>query len=209
MADLAARVRRALNASLGSSADAQAVIDILNSIDVLSGQNLTADIDELNKLDGATVTTAEINTLDLSAVGAIVKVKKLSISSTPDGTEEDTGWDLPAKCMILPNIYVDVTTAESTGTDKTMDVGTLSSDSGDADGFLDGVSCASTGLVKGTLASGGQTLGALLRVDESGGGVLVPEPCIAPGSVSVTYTAKDTDWAEFRGAIYIPYIEIG
>jgi hypothetical protein len=109
---------------------------------------------------------------------------------------------------VVLGVWVEVTTAEATGTTKLLDVGTLSTDSGDADGFLDGVSCATAGMVKGTLLSSGQTVGALLRVDESGGGVLVPEPSVACGGKTVTYTASAANWAEFRGKICILYLDM-
>lgn len=141
-----------------------------------------------------------------------VQVKKITISSTPTGSEQDTGWDLPTKAVVL-DVFVEVTTVEATGTTKTLDVGILSSETGgDADGFLDGVSVASTtGVKKGTLVSTGQTKGALLRADESGGGVLVPEFHVA-GSItgkSISYTAGSNDFAEFRGHIWVLYLDLG
>jgi hypothetical protein len=177
-------------------------LDASNNVDVTGTLQLNAA--------SVTATASEINTqADLSANGGLVKVRKISITATPDGTEQDTAWDLPAKSVVL-GVWVDVTTAEATGTTKTLDVGLKSGESGgDADGFLDGVSVASQGVVKGTLASGGQTLGAFLRVDEGGTGELVPEPAVTPTAVSVTYTAGANDFAEFRGDIYIVYMEIG
>jgi len=169
----------------------------------------TSTTAELNILDGATVTAAELNELDLSAVGAVTKWKKINVTFAAGTGENDTGWDLPAiGSAIILGVFVNVNTAEATGATKTVDIGTLSTDSGDADGFLDGVDVSSTGLVKGTLASGGQTLGAYLRVDESGGGVLVPEPSVAYGSVSVTWTPGSADFAELDMDILINYVEI-
>ena len=136
-----------------------------------------------------------------------IKIKQLPIESTPDGTEQSTGCVLPTKAAVL-NVLLDVRIAEATGTTKTIDVGTDGSGSNDPNGYLAAVSAAATGLVKGTLLSSGQTLGALLAVDESGAGILVPEMDIASGGETITYTAGDTDWAEFRGDIYIMYVEI-
>ena len=141
--------------------------------------------------------------------GSSLRVKRLDIVATPTGAEQDTGWDLPAKSLVL-DVWIDVTTAEATGTTKTLDVGLLSSESGgDADGFLDGVSVAATGVKKGTLLNTGQTLGALSRVDEDGAGGLSPEPHITATAKSVTYTAGSGNFAEFRGAIYVSYLELG
>lgn len=191
-----------------------------------SGEN---DIkEELDLLSGLTATASELNGLDLSAVGMVVKVKKLSISATPDGSEQDTTWDLPAKALVL-DVLVDVTTAEATGGTKTLDVGLLSSESGgDADGFIDGLSVASTGLLRpgAAVTAGGTesyisswtrgvllTVGAPLAGTNNAGdvGTYYEKPHSA-GSVtakSVTYTAGSNDFAEFRGDIYIIYLEVG
>jgi hypothetical protein len=105
-----------------------------------------------------------------------------------DTDEHDTGYDLKAG-DIVKNAYVQVFTAEATASTKTIDVGLLAAESGgDADGFLDGVSTAATGMVQGTLISSGQTRGALLRVDESGGGVLVPSQAVIAAATSIAYT---------------------
>lgn len=139
--------------------------------------------------------------------GSQVRTKKLAVSALTTG-EKDTGWDLPAKSAVL-NVYVDVRTAESTSGTKTIDVGLLSSESGgDTDGFLDGVSTATTGIKKGTLLNTGQTLGALLRVDESGAGVLVPEPHIVATAKSVVYQLGAAH-TELVADIYVHYIQFG
>lgn len=144
----------------------------------------------------------------VNAQGAIRKIKRLPITATPTGAEQSTAWQLPTKGFVL-DAWVDVKTAEATGGTKTLDLGLLSSEAGgDADGFLAAVSVAATGLKKGTLLNTGQTLGALLCVDESGGGVLVPEKHVLNGTArTVTYTAKSADWAEFRGDLYVEYVE--
>jgi hypothetical protein len=60
-------------------------------------------------------------------------------------TEKDTGIDLPAKSIVI-DLVVDVKTAVAS---STIDVGLLSTEgAGDADGFADGVSCASAVLVQ-------------------------------------------------------------
>lgn len=130
-----------------------------------------------------------------------------NLSGTTELSLASLGGTLPAK-SIVTEVYVNVITAEATATTKTLDVGTLSSSSGDADGFLDGVSVAATGLVKGTLASAGQTLGALLRVDESGAGVLVPEPYINTASKPISVTAGSSGFAELVADIIVIYKEI-
>ena len=153
-----------------------------------------------------TATAAELNQLDASVVGGQKKIKTIAITAAEDTSENGTGWSLPAKA-IVHNVYLDVTIKEDTATTKTVDIGTDSTDSGDADGYLVGVSIATAGLVKGTLGSGGQTLGTLLHVDESGAGVLVPEADISMGGKEITWTAGEAQ-TEFAGTIIIEYTEI-
>ena len=182
----------------------------------------TTDVKELS-INNTTVTAtaAEINELDASTVGGAVKIKVLPVTIVASTDEQDTGWDLPAKCAVL-DCWVDVTTLEATGATKTIDVGTLSTDSGDADGFLDAVSMAAAVVVKGegttTGGAGSQywsgcTRGALLALYDVGTsdtdeGHYVPIPCTVPGSVSVTYTLGSNDFAELVANIVVMYVEI-
>ena len=177
------------------------------------------------KLDGTLVTAmaTELNESDLSGVGAVIKLKKLPVTVVAEATEQDTGWDLPDKCAVL-DCWVDVTTKEDTGATKTVDVGTLSGDSGDADGFLDGVSVAAAAIVKGEGVISGTgtnaywntcTRGALLAIFQQGaagdadnGGIYAPIPCTVPGSKSVTYKLGSNDFVELIANIYILYVEI-
>lgn len=145
--------------------------------------------------------------ISLGSLGGSSRVAKIPITIVAAATEQDTAFDIPANAVVR-GVYLEVNTAEATGGTKTIDVGTLSTDSGNADGFLDGVSVAATGMVKGTLLNTGQTLGALLSVDEGGTGELVPEPCVAPGSQSVTYTLGSDDFAELSANIVIDYFEV-
>lgn len=125
-----------------------------------------------------------------------------AIADTTATTETATGFVIPAKAAVLPTPLLDVLTQDAT---ETIDVGTDSGDSGDANGFLAAASVATAGIVKPTLASGGQTLGALLSADESGAGVLVPEPNISMVGKEVTYTlSAGSDTA--AGFIHLPYL---
>lgn len=191
---------------------------------------VTATASELNVLDGVTATASELNTSsDLSINGGLVRVKKISISSAPTGAEQDTGWDLPVNSVVM-NVFVHVTTAEVTGATKTMDVGLLSSEiGGDTDGFLRGVSVSTTGVKRGgfvsTVGSNNTYMGALSThtqgtllmsafivgedIAAGGDGVASVGTYAVSTAVSVVYDAGSNDWVEFRGAIYIVYMEIG
>lgn len=118
-----------------------------------------------------------------------------------DGTETALGYTVRSGC-VLEDVYIYVDTEDA---GITIDIGTQGT-SNDPDGFLDGVSLATAGLVKGTLLSSGQTRGLLLAVDESGGGVLVPEGCTSAGGDAVSYTASAGSTARF--SIFFVYTKL-
>jgi hypothetical protein len=90
--------------------------------------------------------------VDTSELYQIYKIPFASADSTA-ATEKDTGFNLPAFGQVLPLLGgagITVTTAATAGA-KTIDVGTLSTESGgDANGFLAAVSTAALGKVVGT-----------------------------------------------------------
>lgn len=154
-----------------------------------------------------------------------LQVKELPISLLTTG-EHDTGWDLPAKAVVL-DVFVDVTTLEATATTKTIDVGLLSSESGgNADGFLDGVSTATPAAIRRgvpTITAGGSetyfastTRGVLLATlvagsDSAGDvGTYFEFPHIANSvtAKSVTYTLGSAH-TELAGNIYVVYLVAG
>ena len=139
----------------------------------------------------------------LIARGFTPYVRRIRIGSAPDGSQQSSGFTLPARSVVL-SAYIDVRAPEVTGTTKTLDVGRAS----DPDGYLDGIDVSSVGVKKGTLASAGQTLGALLRVDESGAGVLVPEGDVGGGGENVTFSAGSGDFVELRADIYVVYLNL-
>jgi hypothetical protein len=157
-----------------------------------------------------------------SMLGYGLKVAKLDIAHGDGTSETDTEFDLPATCMVV-DVLTAVDVAEATGATKTIDIGTLSTDSGDADGFADALSVAATGLVRpqATVTAGNNetyysanTRGVLLSdylvgTDADGDfGLYREKPCTAPGSVSVTWTPGSADFAELDATIYIIYVEL-
>jgi hypothetical protein len=157
--------------------------------------------------------------------GAQTLVKQIPITDLTDG-ENDTAWDLPAKAVVL-DVLVEVTTAEATAATKTIDIGLLSSETGgDADGFVDGISTAATGVFRGTRTvttgsntkffAASPTRGAYLADHQAGTdvdqdeGVYSEKPHVA-GSItakSVTFTLG-AEATELAGNIYIVYILLG
>lgn len=86
----------------------------------------------------------------------------IKIPFSQNATETDTGYDLPAR-MLVEHVYPEVVTNVA---GSTIDVGVLSTESGgDADGFVDGASCATAGVVAPNIVdatAANITLGALL-----------------------------------------------
>lgn len=165
----------------------------------MSATNFTKGVNHANKLFNR----------DNVKTSPVFRTQVVPITAPADGSETATGFTLPTDAIVT-NVWLRVRTAEATGTTKTIDVGTDSGDSGDADGFLDGVSVASTGLVKGTLATGSETLGALLTAESEAGttDATVPESDIASGGKEMTYTAGSADFAELEADIIVEFYEI-
>ncbi|MGE0751858.1 MAG: hypothetical protein AB7F39_06645 [Variibacter sp.] len=117
-------------------------------------------------------------------------------------TETETGFAEPANALMLPSPFIDVLEIDDT---ETLDVGTDSGDSGDADGFIDGVSVATAGVAKATVANSGNTLGALFEVqDSANAGDLTHEGRVSGGKAITVTTSAGTDTLE--AFVHLPYL---
>lgn len=198
---------------------ARQVIGSGGSLDVESGGEIDIESGGAMKIGGVaiTATAAEINAVDLSAVGALLKVKKIHVPAGDWSTETDSTWDLPAKALVL-DVFIDVTTGQA----KTVDIGTKSGEAGgDADGFVNDLDLTNVGIVRAQAALDGgsaywatNTRGALLsnfvagtNADDRGLYQSKPYPSTAATAKSVTYTTSTAITAVFD--IYIVYIELG
>jgi len=125
-------------------------------------------------------------------------------------SETDTGVDLP-EGIIVSDVIVQVTKEVA---NATIDVGLLSTEDnngGDADGFIDGESCAAKGFVKHNLVDGtatNNTLGAYLveaDIKSADTSALFYSPptfhVVGDGQVSVSYTTSDS--ANLAGNFYM------
>jgi hypothetical protein len=167
------------------------------------------------------VTTGTVLVGAIMTGGVTEYWKAIPIQSAPTGSEQDTGYDLPANAELLET-RVYVKTAEATGATKTLDVGLKSGESGgDADGFIDGLSVAAVGLARpaAVITDGATeeylsatTIGALIAPVFSAGTNTAGdvgtnyERSFLTSSItakSVTYTAGSNDWVEFRGTLYL------
>lgn len=117
-------------------------------------------------------------------------------------TETSTGFTVPSGLM-LPTPFIHVTAIDAT---EDIDVGTLSTDTGDADGYMDGVSVAALGIIKASLLASADTMGALFSVlDSANAGDDAPEGdnTMVGKAITVTTSAgSDTG----KGFIYLPYL---
>lgn len=122
-------------------------------------------------------------------------------------TSEVSTVTIPAG-VVVRDVVVQVTTNETSGT---IDVGTLSTESGDADGFLDGESLTNAGFVQHNnfdATASNNTLGTLLVEsdivgDVASGSFSIPTGYLVPtGGKTVTYTTSNTT-ATVAGYIYL------
>lgn len=180
--------------------------------------------------DGTFALDVTQGTSDIVSVAgdAVVLVKRIDLNlnggeggiDISAGTETDTGWDFPDDAVLL-DVFLDVEDEEATGTTKTIDVGLLSSESGgDANGFIAAFSVATAGrfrpsVVHSSHVVGTQTRGALLQEVDAGAsdddrGFYVETPYVVGSAAarSVSVTAGDTDWEEFKGAVYFYYMRL-
>lgn len=162
------------------------------------------------------------NASPAGVVAYVPQVLKVPIVALSTGTK-DTTIDLPTKGLVL-DVWVDITTLEATATTKTIDVGLLNTETGgDLDGFLDGVSTAAAGIVRGvpTLTAGGNetyfastTRGVLLSSITAGAdvagdvGTYYEFPHILNGTaVSLVYVLGSAH-TELAGNIYVSYVDL-
>jgi hypothetical protein len=107
-----------------------------------------------------------------------------NIADTAAATETSTGFTVVG--AVQPNPAIDVITVDDS---MTIDVGTLSSDSGDADGYVDGVLLTTAGYVPASLIASADTMGALLSVlDSANSGDDAPEQDVTMIGKTITYT---------------------
>ena len=139
-------------------------------------------------------------------------IKTMVIPFTKQTSEFDSTFDLPAGAVIIGQPFVEVVTNVASGT---IDVGILSSEAGgDADGFIDGMSCATAGKIVpitwDASADADNTLGLLISNAMLGGTNnygRIPVMWVCDGTaVSVSYTTSDHAIA---GNIHIMYAEPG
>ncbi len=132
-------------------------------------------------------------------------------------TVQATSLVIPVGALIYPYPWIEVLTAEATGTTKTVDVGISG---GDEDGFLVGVSVAATGKILGraTYTTGSNetyfassTIGALLALIKLAGadvvgdtGTYLIEPYVCTAAITICYTLASANFAEMDAWFHLP-----
>ena len=166
----------------------------------MSGTNFTGGIATKKGYSGSTAST---DTSRLAATTKFVR-KQATIHCDAQTSETETAFTFPTTA-IVHDVYLNVITVDAT---ETVDVGTTGT-SNDPNGFLAAASLATAGLVKGSLADGAITLGALLY-EETGTGADVAYAKthdITAGGDPISYTCSaGSDTAVFD--IIIQYDEV-
>jgi len=149
----------------------------------MSGTTFTTGVSTRKTYSGSTSAT------DNSRLSATTKFlnKTAVIRCDAQTSETDTNFTLPDSAVVT-DVMINVITIDDT---ETVDVGTAGA-SNDPNGFLAAVSLGVVGLVKGSLADGAITLGALL-FEETGTGADVAyarTKDITAGGDPVSYTCS-------------------
>ncbi len=163
----------------------------------MSGSNYQNGLATRKKFDGSPVGSK-------NAADTKFLTKTAVIRCDAQTAETQTGFTLPTNA-IVKDVFLNVITVDAT---ETVDVGTQGT-SNDPNGYLAAASLATAGLVKGILADGAITLGALL-FEETGTGADVANARtvdITAGGDPVSYTCSaGSDTAVFD--IIIEYVEV-
>ncbi|RJE47673.1 MULTISPECIES: hypothetical protein [unclassified Dehalobacter] len=116
----------------------------------------------------------------------LLKCLKIPISHTMFTGTSEVIIHTALPRAIVEKVLINVTTAEATGTTKTINIGTATADSGDPDGFIAAASVAAVAAVKGA--------GALVGT-------------ICPASDRIVAVAPNA-FSEMHADVYIFYTEI-
>ena len=141
-----------------------------------------------------------------------LKVAKIRLPVVASATAQDTGFDLPTKGVVL-DAWLDVRTFEATGGTKTVDLGLLAGESGgDVDGFIDGLSVAtSAGIKQPVLTKSAETVGLLLKYTiTDNGSATHPQRqwhVLNGTAKSVVYVLGSDDFAELVCDAVIVYMD--
>lgn len=128
-------------------------------------------------------------------------VVPFSYATGTDASERDSGLDFPVGALVDPFPWADVKAIDAT---ETIDAGILSTETGDADGFLKLVSVGVLGVTRGKHAATA-TYGVLIQESQDAAAVNTPIPYeVLSTGVSLSWTlttGSDTG----TGRLVFPY----
>jgi hypothetical protein len=164
----------------------------------MTGTTFTTGIATRKTFSGSTAAT------DKSKLSASTKFlnKTAVIRCDAQTSETQTNFTLP-DTAIVKEVYINVITVDAT---ETADIGTQGT-SNDPNGYLAAVSLATAGIVRGSLADGAVTLGALLFEITEATTAAARNFDVTAGGDPISYTCSaGSDTAVFD--IIIEYVEV-
>ncbi len=164
----------------------------------MSGSTFPTGISTRKTFAGSTAATDNSN---LAAATKFLN-KTAVIRCDAQTSETQTNFTLPDSA-IVKNVFINVITVDAT---ETVDVGTMGT-SDDPDGYLDAVSLATAGIVRGSLADSAVTLGVLLFEITEATTAAARNDDVTAGGDPISYTCSaGSDTAVFD--IIIEYVEV-
>jgi hypothetical protein len=164
----------------------------------MSGTTFTTGIATRKKYAGSTAATDNSN---LAATTKFLN-KTAVIRCDAQTSETVTNFTLPDSA-IVNDVFLNVITVDAT---ETVDVGTTGT-SNDPNGYLAAASLATAGIVRGSLADGAVTLGALLFEITEATTAAARARDVTAGGDPISYTCSaGSDTAVFD--IVIEYVEV-
>ena len=164
----------------------------------MSGTTFTTGIATRKKYAGSTAATDNSN---LAATTKFLN-KTAVIRCDAQTSETVTNFTLPDSA-IVNDVFLNVITVDAT---ETVDVGTTGT-SNDPNGYLAAASLATAGIVRGSLADGAVTLGALLFEITEATTAAARVRDVTAGGDPISYTCSaGSDTAVFD--IVIEYVEV-
>ena len=164
----------------------------------MSGSTFPTGISTRKSYAGSTAATDNSN----RAASTKFLNKTAVIRCDAQTSETQTNFTLPDSA-IVKDVYINVITVDAT---ETVDVGTQGT-SNDPNGYLAAVSLATAGIVRGSLADGAVTLGALLFEITEATTAAARNHDVTAGGDPISYTCSaGSDTAVFD--IIIEYVEV-
>jgi hypothetical protein len=152
--------------------------------------------------------------------GMGLKIKKINLTTPADGAEQPTGFELPARCMVLDVLFQAIT-PEATGAVKSFSIGTVEGSGQEFGVAMDAAAVAGTYRPQASVTAGAtetyfsaNNRGSAL-CDYSAGsdvagdhGLYREKADLGSGGREIAWTPGSADWAEFTAALYIIYLEL-